>query len=175
MCSAHCKGDCLCDGAINSTHFLYSYSLKKKKNWFNHACSCAIKGREVAYKLSIKSGTKPYFLNYPLYGFCPALYSSLSSFLSGRSISAVEDGHCFISKPINSGILQGSVLSPTLFLLFINNLSVFLGRGMGTPVWEQASGYGYGSFHDTVLSTPMPTTPLFTTSHPLTYDQIYRN
>ncbi len=46
------------------------------------------------------------------------------SFLSGRSISAVVDGHSSSPKPINSGVLQGSVLSPSLFLLFINDLSI---------------------------------------------------
>ncbi len=45
-----------------------------------------------------------------------------SSFLSGRYISAVVDGHCSSLKLINSGVPQGSVLSPTLFLLFINAL-----------------------------------------------------
>ncbi len=58
----------------------------------------------------------------PSYGFYPAFCSFLSSFLSGRSIAAVADGHCSTSKPINSGVSQGSVLSPTLFLLFINDL-----------------------------------------------------
>ena len=32
------------------------------------------------------------------------------------------DGHCSSPKTINNGVLQGSVLSPTLFLLFINDL-----------------------------------------------------
>ncbi len=40
------------------------------------------------------------------------------------SIPAVVDGHYSSPKPINNCVLQGSVLSPTLFLLFINDLSV---------------------------------------------------
>ncbi len=52
----------------------------------------------------------------PSYGLYPALCSFLPSFLSGRSIAAVVDGHCSTPKPINSGVPQGYVLSPTLFL-----------------------------------------------------------
>ncbi len=58
----------------------------------------------------------------PSYGSYPPLCFFLSSFLSGRSIAAVVDGHCSSSKPINSGVPQGFFLSPTLFLLFINDL-----------------------------------------------------
>ncbi len=57
----------------------------------------------------------------PFFGFYPSLFSFISSFLSDRSISAVVDGHCFSPNPINSSDPQGSVLSPTLFLLFIND------------------------------------------------------
>ncbi len=44
-------------------------------------------------------------------------------FLSGRSMSAVVNGYCSSFKPINRGVPQDSVLSPTLSLFFINDLS----------------------------------------------------
>ncbi len=50
----------------------------------------------------------------PSYRFYFALCSFLSNFLSGRTVAAVVDGHCSTPKPINSGVPQGSVLSPTL-------------------------------------------------------------
>ncbi len=59
----------------------------------------------------------------PSFGFYPSLCTFIFSFLSGRFISAVLDGHCFKNKPINNCVSQGSVLSPALFLLFINDLS----------------------------------------------------
>ncbi len=80
-------------------------------------------------KLSIESSISLYFLNCPLSVSIPlslslslSLSSFISSFLSGHSVSAVVDGHCSPPKPINSDVPQGSVLSPTLSLLFINDL-----------------------------------------------------
>ncbi len=57
----------------------------------------------------------------PSFGFYSSLCTFISSFLSDRSISAAVDGHCSSPKPINSDVPQGSVLSHTLFLLFIND------------------------------------------------------
>ncbi len=49
----------------------------------------------------------------PSYRFCPSLCTFISNFLSGPSISVVVDGYCSKPKSINSGVPQGSVLSPT--------------------------------------------------------------
>ena len=56
------------------------------------------------------------------YGISSQPFGLISSFLSNRPLQVVLVGKSSQEYPVNTGVTQGFILDPTLFLLYINNL-----------------------------------------------------
>ena len=72
----------------------------------------------------------------------------IRSYLKGREQAVVVDSHTSSSKPVLSGVPQGSILGPILFVLFINDLPNGLNHGTNitlyaddTKIWRPIKSF----------------------------------
>ena len=61
--------------------------------------------------------------NVKPYGISSQIFGRISSFLSNRCLRVVLDGKSSQEYLVNAGVPQGSILGPTLFLLYFNDHS----------------------------------------------------
>ena len=67
----------------------------------------------------------------PSYGISGRVFNIIASFLTGRRFQVILDSQHSETYQVRSGVPQGSILGPVLFLIFINDISDNLNSSLG--------------------------------------------
>ena len=96
---------------------------------------------------------KGLLLKLACYGISGNVLAVIESFLSNRSLQVVVSGQTSDAHKINAGVPQGSLLGPTLFLIFINDLPLDIVSSLNMYA-DDTTVYGQTSktCSDTVLA-----------------------
>ena len=132
-----------------------------------HVWSSALEsnGESRVISLDISKAFDPFWhkglpVKLPMFGLHHTLINWIGSFLSDRSIAVRVDGFLSNLHSINAGVPQGSVISPVLFILFIND-----------PLTSTSSSI-HSFADDTFLSSSFSFNP---NDHASTDIQLHRN
>ena len=81
------------------------------------------------------------------YGLCDPLITWIKNFLIGRTQYVKIDAFCSSMGTVISGVPQGSVLGPVLYILYINDISRCINFGVKNKLFADNTNL-YSSFDD---------------------------
>ena len=83
------------------------------------------------------------------YGICDQLITWIKNFLVGRIQYVKIDDSCSSTCPVISGVPQGSVLGPVLFILYVNDIVDCANPGVTVKLFADDTKL-YSAFDDLV-------------------------